>query len=164
MKVYTLGYQGINQDKYIETLTEAGVGIVIDVRETPWSHKRGFCKTALAEGLNANGIDYLHLKSAGNPSANRKSAKSIDECLSRYRVYIEDNNSCIPELLNHITIASLLGRPACLTCFEHLPSECHRTVLTDILEEMEAGIQVVHLPMRVNDRSEQSAVAALWVP
>ena len=44
LKIYTLGYQGVDVDLYVAKLKEAGVGIVADVRETPWSHKRGFCK------------------------------------------------------------------------------------------------------------------------
>ena len=37
MRVYTLGYQQISLDEYMETLVEARVGIVLDVRETAWS-------------------------------------------------------------------------------------------------------------------------------
>jgi hypothetical protein len=33
--LYTLGYQGVDVDAYVQKLKVAGVGIVADVRETP---------------------------------------------------------------------------------------------------------------------------------
>src|SRR6202044_2139648 len=74
LDLYTLGYQGVDVDTYVRTLKEAGVGIVVDVRETPWSHKRGFCKNILSSELSKAGIEYVHVKSAGNPKENRRTA------------------------------------------------------------------------------------------
>jgi uncharacterized protein (DUF488 family) len=67
LDLYTLGYQGVDVNTYVQRLKAAGAGIVADVRETPWSHKRGFCKNALSSELSKAGIDYIQVKSAGNP-------------------------------------------------------------------------------------------------
>ena len=49
-------------------LADAGVERLIDVRELPISRRRGFAKTALGEALAAEGVEYLHMRSLGNPS------------------------------------------------------------------------------------------------
>ena len=58
LNLYTLGYQRVDVNTYVLKLKSAGVGIVADVRETPWSHKRGFCKNILSSELSKAGIDY----------------------------------------------------------------------------------------------------------
>src|SRR5579859_7766943 len=98
MKIFTLGYQGLNLQQYISLLEAADVEIVVDVRETAWSYKPGFSKSPLREGLNGAGIDYIHLKSAGNPSKNRKTARTTKECLSRYRRHLLSTPACLDEL------------------------------------------------------------------
>src|SRR5260370_1236139 len=100
MKIFTLGYQGLNLQQYITLLEAADVAVVVDVRETAWSYKPGFSKSPLREGLNRAGIDYIHLKSAGNPSKNRKTARTTKECLSRYRRHLLSNPACLDELCN----------------------------------------------------------------
>src|ERR1700751_3489217 len=90
LNLYTLGYQGVELDVYVRKLKAAGVGIVADVRETPWSHKRGFCKNILSIELSKAGIDYVHVKSAGNPKENRRTASDMAECLRRYKEYLID--------------------------------------------------------------------------
>lgn len=92
VNIYTLGYQGVDVDLYVSKLKDAGVGIVADVRETPWSHKRGFCKNILKSELSKAGIDYVHVRSVGNPKENRGTAPDLAECLRRYRVYLRKEN------------------------------------------------------------------------
>ena len=91
VKLYTLGYQGTDVATYVATLKAAGVGVVVDVRETAWSYKRGFCKTALSDELSKAGIEYVHLRSAGNPKVNRRTAETNKQCLQRYRRYLKQN-------------------------------------------------------------------------
>ena len=98
MNLYTLGYQGIDLSTYIQTLKGAGIGLVVDVRETPWSYKRSFCKSALANGLSNAGIEYVHVRSAGNPKENRRTAVSREQCLKRYRVHLRKNPDVLSDL------------------------------------------------------------------
>jgi uncharacterized protein (DUF488 family) len=143
--LYTLGYQGLDIQTYISILNSAGVGTVLDVREKAWSRKRGFAKSALKEALESADIEYLHLPSAGNPSSNRNTAKDMAECLARYRDHLTTSNSCIYELIPLIITANKSGRPACLTCYEASPEDCHRSILIDFIELEHPKINVIHL-------------------
>jgi uncharacterized protein (DUF488 family) len=145
MRLYTLGYQQVSLQDYLQSLVESGIGVVLDVRETAWSYKRGFSKSQLQAALNNVGISYIHVPSAGNPSQNRKTAKSPAECLRRYRKHLNQHPSCINELLVHIKRAAKAGRPACLTCYEKHHSDCHRSILVDALQIAEPKIRPRHL-------------------
>jgi uncharacterized protein (DUF488 family) len=149
MKVYTLGYQGIDITTYVSILKSSRVGVVLDVREKAWSRKRGFSKSALQRALSAAGIEYIHIPSAGNPSENRKSAKNVADCLQRYRQLLRYNPDCLDELLTHIKRAARASRPACLTCYEQLPDQCHRSVIIETLVESAPKLKAVHVSLKM---------------
>jgi uncharacterized protein (DUF488 family) len=144
LKLYTLGYQGVDVDTYVQKLKAVGVGIVADVRETPWSHKRGFCKNILSSELSKAGIDYVHVKSAGNPKENRRTASDMAECLRRYKEYLRDNPAGLLELIEVVRTAAIRNRSVCLTCFERDVHDCHRSILVDAMRK-EIRIRPVHL-------------------
>lgn len=145
LRIYTLGYQSLSQDLYVQTLINAGVGVVLDVREHPWSQRPAFVKSNLRNALFQGGIEYCHLKTAGNPSKNRKTARSAAECLSRYRSHLSENNDCLKDLLVIIKEAEQASRPACLTCYERSYQDCHRSVLIEELLNLEANLTPIHL-------------------
>lgn len=145
LKIFTLGYQGLSSEKYVRTLVNAGVGIVIDVREHAWSQRPEFVKTNLSEALSLAGIQYAHVKAAGNPSVNRKTARSASECLARYRRHLAKNTACLRALLFAIESAAATGRPACMTCYERSYKECHRSVLMEELFKLEPSLVATHL-------------------
>ncbi len=145
MKVLTLGYQGLSLENYVETLLASNVGIVLDVREVAWSYNRRYIKSVLQRTLLEAGIKYTHLRICGNPSSNRKTANSVEECLSRYRDYLKENMECLETLLEYVDCASKREKPACLTCYEHKPEDCHRSILTNALIEIVPELQITHL-------------------
>jgi uncharacterized protein (DUF488 family) len=144
LNLYTLGYQGVDVDMYVKKLKAVGVGIVADVRETPWSHKRGFCKNILSSELSKAGIDYVHVKSAGNPKENRRTAPDLAECLKRYRDYLEENPTGVVDLVEVVRTAASRNRTVCLTCFEKDVNDCHRSILVDAMRK-QIKIRPVHL-------------------
>lgn len=144
-QIYTLGYEGLSLDKYIDVLQSNNVSIVLDVREKAWSYKPGFSKTAFEAGLKKVGIRYVHVQSAGNPSSNRKTAPSVEECLRRYKIYLESHPQCLEDLIQLIESAEHNNKTVCLTCFEKDYVQCHRSILIDRLTRMESRLQPVHL-------------------
>lgn len=144
MDLYTLGYQGVDLNTFVRKLKAAGVGVVADVRETPWSHKPGFCKNILSSELAKAGIDYIHVKSAGNPKENRRTAPDLTECLRRYRQYLATNPAGVADLVRVVRTAALQNRTVCLTCFEKDVKDCHRSILVSAMRRR-LRIQPVHL-------------------
>lgn len=145
MNLYTLGYQGIDVFAYVQTLKRAGVGLVVDVRETPWSYKRSFCKTALSAELSKAGIEYIHVRSAGNPKENRRTAPTRKECLKRYRQHLRRTPEALTDLLEVIQRASKRKKTICLTCYEKLHHECHRSILATALRKSSDNVNPIHL-------------------
>jgi uncharacterized protein (DUF488 family) len=144
LNLYTLGYQGVDVDSYVSKLKAAGVGVVADVRETPWSHKRGFCKNILSSELSKAGIEYVHVKSAGNPKENRRTAPDLAECLRRYRAYLDENPTGVVDLIAVVRRAASRNRTVCLTCFERDVVDCHRSILVDAMKK-QIKLRPVHL-------------------
>ena len=145
MKLYTLGYQSLSGPIYLQSLVNAGVGIVIDVRENAWSQRPDFIKSHLRRVLATVDIDYHHLRAAGNPSTNRKNARSARECLRRYRQHLKAHADCLVELLALVREADSRGRPACLTCYERDSANCHRSILIEELRGVEPALNPYHL-------------------
>ena len=63
----SVGYEGRTPAEMVALLRAQRVSRVLDIRELPLSRRRGFSKTALAERLRKAGIEYRHLRFAGNP-------------------------------------------------------------------------------------------------
>jgi len=145
MKVFTLGYQNLSPELYVRSLINAGVSMVLDVREHAWSQRPAFIKSNLERSLMAAGIQYLHLKRAGNPSRNRKTARSAAECMRRYRSYLYGNRDCLNEVIDAIQSAERTGVVTCLTCYERKADDCHRAVLIEELIKLLPDLRAVHL-------------------
>lgn len=127
---FSLGYQLRQLGEFIEELVEADVDVVVDVRETAWSHKRGFSKSQLTAALADHGIDYIHARFAGNPKELRRSAPAHADCLRMYGEYLDEH----PEVLSQLTelVAELPEEAVtCFICYERHPGDCHREVLLD---------------------------------
>jgi uncharacterized protein (DUF488 family) len=149
MRLFTLGYQGLSLEAYTQILREVGAGVVLDVRERAWSYRPEYVKSPFRDGLASFGLDYVHVKVAGNPAAIRKTARSAEECMLRYSEYLALHPEVVEELYSHVRAADERGYPACLTCYERVPDDCHRSVLILSLLESYPTIETTHLPLAV---------------
>jgi uncharacterized protein (DUF488 family) len=131
--IYTIGYEKRSIDEYVELLVAAQIDAVVDVRETAWSYKPGFSKTAFEAALAARGIRYVHAKFAGNPKAIRRNASSHNACLAAYRQYLDGKPDVIVQLDEVIIDLHAEGRRVALTCFERHPGDCHRSIVADAI-------------------------------
>jgi len=120
--VFTVGYEGRTPDELIELLARTGVRRVIDVRALPLSRRRGFSKTPLREALGAHGIDYVHLRDAGNPYRDLRADSK--RCLRLYARYL-DAHAAVLDAVE----AAASERRAALLCLEACPEGCHRSVI-----------------------------------
>lgn len=142
--LFSLGYQLRSIDDFVDVLVDAEVAVVVDVRETPWSRKPGFSKTALTEALSERGIVYEHARFAGNPKALRRAAETHEDCLVQYARYLDGRPDVVNELATLVGDHLEEGRAVCLVCYERHPHDCHRSILLERLREAQ-GVEVVHL-------------------
>jgi uncharacterized protein (DUF488 family) len=134
-KVFTIGYEGADQDRFLTALKGAGVEVVADVRAVALSRKRGFSKSGLREALEREGIGYRHFIELGTPKAGREAARAGDAARMK-RIFCDEvlATPSAAEALN--ALAELAARrPICLLCFERDPATCHRRILAERLAE-----------------------------
>lgn len=144
MELCTIGYEGRSLDAFVASLHEHGVTVLVDVRWTPISRKRGFSKGALREAVESAGIRYLHVKELGSPKELRVElydSGNYKEFFDKYRRYLTDNISALDQVVDFLDEEKL-----CLLCFERRPHECHRHVLAEEIHQMaEGAVRVTHL-------------------
>lgn len=132
--VFTIGYEGLDPERFTLALTDAGVGTLADVRAVANSRKRGFSKGALKAGLEAAGLSYNHARILGTPKAGRQAARADDPALMR-KIYCEEVLDTADGGLALDALCDLAVRsPTCLMCFERDPARCHRRVLAERME------------------------------
>ena len=142
-KLFTIGYEGVSFEAYVNALLENNVRLLCDVRRNPLSRKHGFSKGSLSVLLPKLGIAYEHIPALGIPSALRQSletAKDYAQLFRRYRKQLPQQTDSLARvealLKQHKRVA--------LTCFEKEHTSCHRYCVSDFLEEKKR-LKVCHL-------------------
>ena len=140
----TIGYEDATVQRFQDTLREAGVEVLVDVRAVASSRRPGFAKTRLAENVREIGIDYLHLRGLGTPAEGRAAARAgrYDELRTIFGEHMET----LAAQADLEALAELVraGRRVCLLCYEHDPAHCHRTMVAEALQPL-VPIDVRHL-------------------
>lgn len=141
MRIFTIGYEGATVLEFVAALQKAGVERVIDVRALPLSRRPGFSKSPLRAALAEAGIEYVHLKALGTPSAGRTAARAGKHA-EMARIY--SGQLELPEAIAQSGEMLELARekPSALLCMEREPEHCHRTLL---LRSVATDAEVVDL-------------------
>ncbi len=129
----TIGYEGKLIDEFVDRLHQFNITRLIDVREIPYSRKKGFSKPSLHERLDNANIEYVHLMSLGSPSwiRNRlKKDRDYDYFFKAYSTYLSGRITAIDILHRYLSDGI-----NCIMCFERLSIDCHRSVLAKRLKE-----------------------------
>jgi uncharacterized protein (DUF488 family) len=112
--IWNIGYQGRTQKSFIETLKTAGVTVLVDLREKPFSRIAGFSKNVLRAALEEAGIAY----------------KGMGKVLGGL--------TCTPEMwadgckeLAHDAQTQAIA----IMCLERDITQCHRRKLVEILAD-----------------------------
>tara|TARA_R110002111_G_scaffold227501_2_gene289095 strand:+ start:55 stop:939 length:885 start_codon:yes stop_codon:yes gene_type:complete len=129
--LYTLGYEGISLEKYLQKLIINNIKLLIDVRKNPLSMKFGFSKTLLKRYCNSLGIDYLHIPNVGISSDKRRELNSQLDYDNLFEDYKQTTlKETKTEQVKILDLIDQYDRVA-LTCFEAKPCQCHRTHLAE---------------------------------
>lgn len=142
-RIYSVGYEGLEVDGLIDRLVSARVTLVVDVRLNPISRRSGFSRKSLSRRLDAAGIEYRHDASLGNPPENRDSFRRGDGSEGRLRmreILSHGSNAALKRLIDDAR-----GRRVAVLCFERGAQRCHRQVITDMAQEVDAEIEVLQV-------------------
>lgn len=139
----TIGYEGCTIAGVLDTLKDAKVDLLIDVRAVAASRKPGFSKRQLAAGLDGIGIRYVHLQGLGTPKPGRDAIRAghPERMEPIFREHMTSDRAQA-----ELAQAKVLAREsrACLLCFERDHSHCHRQFVAEMVTA-ETGQPVVHL-------------------
>lgn len=133
-KLATIGYETDTQGGMIARLKAADVQMVVDVRAVASSRKAGFSKTLLGNSLNAEGIDYVHLRPLGTPKAGRDAARAgrVDEMREIFNAHLEEPEAQVA-LAQAVDMAK--AKRIALLCYEDDAACCHRQIVAARIRE-----------------------------
>ena len=143
LTLFTIGYEGVSFDEYVNNLLQNNIRLLCDVRINPISRKFGFSKRNLSEILPKLGIEYLHIPELGVLSSNRKelhAASDYHRLFAKYNKELKKKK----QFLSIVTDSLFKFKKIALTCFEQEPLFCHRHCISDYIQK-ERKIKVIHL-------------------
>lgn len=142
----TIGYEGRSLEAYLNLLIQGGVNVLCDVRRNPISRKYGFSKSTLSNACAGVGIWYEHVPELGIASEQRQELNSQEDYDSLFFEYERNHLPNQVEALAKIQEWIENGARVALTCYEHLPHQCHRHCVAEKLETMSQGqLEARHL-------------------
>ena len=135
--LFTIGYEGISLEQYLNKLIINGVTVLCDVRKNPISMKYGFSKTQLKNACEGVGITYIHIPEVGIESNQRQqliTQSDYDQLFAHYKLQTLVNADIQKkEILNLLKTRKHVA----LTCFEANIHQCHRKHLAESIVEMQ---------------------------
>lgn len=141
--IFTIGYEKTAPEAFVAALKDAGVALVLDVRDKAWSRRPDFIGKRLSARLEAAGLGYRWLPELGAPEAGRAAAKAGD--MAAWRKSLLDRLAGAEGQAALAHAAALAAeRPAALLCLEADPARCHRAIVAERLAEL-TGLPVRHL-------------------
>lgn len=134
MPLFTLGYEGLDLDTFVQILLDNGVECLLDVRQRSQSRKRGFSKTALADACAENGIGYRHLAVFGCPLDIRNAYRANGDWENYTAAFLEHLDE--PDLKRAVAnlAETAWDERYCLMCFEADENYCHRLFVARAVE------------------------------
>ena len=131
--LFTIGYEGVSLENYLNKLVKNDVKLLIDVRKNSLSMKFGFSKSLLKKYCESIGINYIHIPEVGINSDQRQelnSQKDYDELFEKYKkTTLRETNSYQETIINLLTKYNRIA----LTCFEADVCQCHRKPLAEAI-------------------------------
>ena len=142
--LFTIGFNGKSAEEFFETLRNAAVRRLVDVRLNNVSQLAGFTKKRDLEYFlrSIAGIAYVHEPSLAP-------TKDILDAYKKKRIGWNEYESQFKQLLQsrrpHEQLTSSELDRACLLCSEPTPEHCHRRLVAEYLKEQWKDITIQHL-------------------
>lgn len=126
-QLFSIGYEGISLETYINKLIINDVHVLCDVRKNALSQKYGFSKNQLKNACEGVGIQYIHIPDLGIESDKRQDLKSQNDYDILFENFekttLKNNDAALLRLRKLIDEKKRVA----VTCFENNPLQCHRT-------------------------------------
>lgn len=136
MVLYTIGYEGVSIEAYLNKLLAQDVKMLVDVRDRPQSMKFGFSKKRLAAYCESVGIQYRHFHEVGIVPEKRRTLATQSDYDALFEEYRKNN---LPRTTTtQLEIRELLKEHEriALTCFEAHECQCHRKPLAESIASL----------------------------
>ena len=131
--LFTIGYEGLSLEKYVDRLIVNDVHVLCDVRKNAYSQKYGFSKAQLSMACEGVGIHYVHMPGLGIEPDKRRSL----ETQADYDVLFDEyeKTTLVDNFKYVLDIRSIIenDKRVALTCFEADPLQCHRLRVANAL-------------------------------
>lgn len=144
--LYTIGYEGISLEEYINKLLSVDVRVLCDVRKNSFSMKYAFNKSQLQMACDGVGIKFIHIPDVGIVADKRKELSSQKD----YDILFEDyKKTVLPQTLSRqeeiLDLIKIHDRVA-ITCFEANICQCHRKHLAEAICELPSfDYELIHM-------------------
>lgn len=143
-KLYTIGYEGISLEEYLNRLISYDIKMLIDVRKNSISMKYGFSKKQLTNTCEKMGIRFVHIPKLGIESDKRKNLNNAEDYRKLFESYERDILPKQSESLQELLMLFQKYDRVAITCFEKEHTSCHRHKISDLLNR-KYDVPVEHL-------------------
>lgn len=134
---YTIGYEGVSPEAYINLLIKNGVRLLVDVRKNAFSQKYGFSKSELSNILTSVGIEYLHMPELGIEAEKRQDLVTDNDYEELFKEYDQTTIQRGQTKLDQLQHLLEEKHRIAITCFEADPYHCHRSRVAKALKARE---------------------------
>lgn len=134
--LFTIGYEGISLEEYLNRLIKNDIKMLIDVRNNPLSMKFGFSKNQLSNYCNRLGIEYIHIPSLGIKSEQRQELNEQKDYDKLFANYYKDTLAKTKQEQEKIFDLLVKYNRIALTCFEANINQCHRKHLANAISSL----------------------------
>jgi len=144
--MYTIGYEGISLESYLNKLIQNDIRVLIDVRNNPISQKFGFSSSQLKRFCESIKIEYFNFRDVGIASDYRQELKTQEDYDKLFDNYWKKTLSkTISTQHKILELVKKHGRIA-LTCFEADICQCHRKHLAQAVTDLpDWKYKLIHL-------------------
>ena len=142
--IFTLGHSTLPIERFVAVLQAYAIARLADIRTIPRSrHNPQFSDTALAKGLKALHLDYVHMRALGGLRHARRDSPNTgwrNESFRGFADYMQTE-----EFENALAALIRMGREkrVAIMCAEAVPWRCHRSLVADALSVR--GVPVIEI-------------------
>jgi uncharacterized protein (DUF488 family) len=134
-KLYTIGYEGLSLEEYLNKLLKYDVKVLCDVRKNAFSMKYGFSKSQLKTACEGLGMQYVHLPTLGIDSADRQNLLTTQDRTKLFQQYCAEVLTVTQTAQNQLIELLAQHKRVAITCFEAQSCDCHRHHLAGVISQ-----------------------------